>query len=78
MNKYTHTKTGNALKEKTRRDGSSNIPRGLKEKTARAAANHETVEQVFGSGHPNFGGSLGTDYNIDGTISKVNRAKSVE
>ena len=77
MRKYTHKKTGNALKEKTRRDGSSNIPRGLKEKTARAAENHETIEQVFGSGHPSFGGSLGTDYSIDGTISRVKRAKSV-
>lgn len=78
MNKYTHSKTANALKSKTRRDGSSSIPRGLREKTARAAENHVTVERIFGAGHPNFGGSLGTDYNVNGTISKVKRAESVK
>jgi hypothetical protein len=77
MRKYTHSKIGSSLKQKTRRDGSSNIPRGLREQNARATENHETVEQIFGLGHPNFGGSLGTDYNINGTITKVNRAQSV-
>lgn len=67
MNKYKNGKTKELRHEQKRA-----IER-------RTNAKHETVEQMFGSGYPKFGASLGTAFDgANGVISKVNRAKSVE
>lgn len=67
MNKYKNGKTKELRFEQKRA-----IER-------RTNAKHETVEQMFGSGYPKFGASLGTSFDgANGVISKVNRAKSVE
>jgi hypothetical protein len=67
MNKYKNGKTKELRHEQKRA-----IER-------RTNAKHETVEQMFGAGYPKFGASLGTAFDgVNGVISKVNRAKSVE
>lgn len=67
MNKYKNGKTKELRHEQKRA-----IER-------RTTAKHETVEKMFGAGYPKFGASLGTSFDgASGTISKVNRAKSVE
>lgn len=76
-NKYSHAKSGNALKSKTRRTGETIIPRGLRDVESRKSANHETIEQQFGSGFPKYGASLGVSYATSGSISKNKRVKSV-
>lgn len=67
MRKYKNGKTKEPRIEQTRA-----IER-------RTNANHETVEQQFGSGYPKFGASLGVSFNGSaGKISKTKRAESVE
>ena len=66
MRKYKNGKTKEPRIEQTRA-----IER-------RTSANHETVEQQFGSGFPKFGSSLGVSFDgAAGKISKTKRAKSV-
>lgn len=67
MRKYKNGKTKQPRIEQTRA-----IER-------RTNANHETVEQQFGSGYPKFGASLGVSFDGSaGKISKTKRAESVE
>jgi hypothetical protein len=48
-----------------------------KKKRLRIADSHKTVEQGYGTQHPNYGGSLGAAYDkATGSISKTHRADS--
>ena len=76
---YKHNKLGNLTKGKTRRDGSTIIPRGLRDKEIRKASNHNTVERAFGEFYPQFGSSIGVSYDKDtGEVSKTSRVPSVK
>lgn len=76
---YKHNKLGNLTKGKTRRDGSTIIPRGLRDKEIRKASNHKTVERAFGEFYPQFGSSVGVSYDKDtGEVSKTGRVPSIK
>ena len=78
MNKYTHSKPSSFLKVKTRRSGKTHVPYKLSFIEKRKEENQKTVERLFGTEFPLFGGSLGVSFSKEnGITTKVNRALSV-
>jgi len=78
--KYNHSKTPSSHESKPIRvlDHETSTPRGLKASIRRIADNHTTLERIYGELHPQFGGSLGAEYNkADGKVEKTNRAASI-
>ena len=56
----------------------NNYKRAERKKSSRKAANHKSVESIYGTKYPNMGGSLGVTYTkATGEISKAHRADSV-
>jgi len=78
MNKYNHSKQPTSQKAKTRPDGSARRSLLQLSRDRKKAANHTTVERIYGFFTPKFGGSLGTTYLSGlGLYAKDNRAQSV-